>query len=246
MKDIFFKIFNPIPINNRKLRIWVNQIASLLLVVIALFYQYTLTDKILEFDNISIYSNQNSKITTEDISSRLQKHEINFKSNIDIFLPSTASEYDLWTYYMFKGTLGLNQHLLNRIFINPILPENRTISDIIIHELGHSYLKQEYGYLKMKQIPEWKQEGFCEYISESSTMDYKEGLSILLDTPSESELLNTNSLKEKKYKYFKYRLIFQYLIEQKKMTAKQIIESDIDIKTIENEIKQELSAPNTI
>lgn len=236
MKDIIFKTFNPIPIKDKKTRIWVNQIASLVLAVLAIFYQYTLTDKISEFNNISIYSNHNPKnVDIEDISIRLQKHEINIKSDIDIFLPSTVSEYNLWTYYMFKGTLGLNQTLLNRIFITPNIPENRTISDIIIHEIGHSYLKQEYGYLTMRKIPEWKQEGFCEYISESSTMSKEDGLAIFLNKEIENELLKSKSIKEKRYRYFKYRLIFQYLINEKNMPFKQIFENDIDISTIETE-----------
>ncbi|HOS83650.1 MAG TPA: hypothetical protein PK199_01910 [Bacteroidales bacterium] len=242
MKEIIFKIFNPIPLKNRKMRVWVNQFFSILIAIIILFYQYLLAGKVVEFDNVSIYSNQKTNINIDEIKLRLQKHNIEFNRGVDVFLPISEKQYNFWTYYFFKGTLGLNQLVLNRIFINPNLPKTRKIEDVLLHELAHSYLKQEYGYVKALRMPTWKNEGFCEYVSESSSMEKQEGIHYLMNEQKEDSLLLTNSIERRQYEYFKYRLMFEYLIEKKKMTPKQIIETEIDIKLIESEIKLTVSS----
>ncbi len=37
------------------------------------------------------------------------------------------------------------------------------IIHIISHEIIHQLLKEELGFLKVRSLPQWKQEGFCEY-----------------------------------------------------------------------------------
>lgn len=223
------------------MRIWINQFFSMLIAIIILFYQYLLVDKIVEFDNVSIYSNQKTNINIDGIKLRLQKHNIEFNRGVDVFLPISEKQYNFWTYYFFKGTLGLNLLVLNRIFINPNLPETRKFEDVLLHELAHSYLKQEYGYVKALKMPTWKNEGFCESVSESSSMERQEGIQYFMNEQKEDSLLLTNSIDRRRYEYFKYRLMFEYIIEKKKMTPKQIIETDIDIKLIETEIKLTVS-----
>lgn len=238
MKEIIYKIFNPIPFKGRKARIWGNQIAFLLLLIIILFHQYATTKKVIELDTITIYSNTEISFDIEEVSAQLQKHKIVLRKRVDVFLPTSEKQYNAWTFSQQKGTLGTNFMRLNRIYINPNIPETRTLSQILIHELGHSYLKEKYGLRNSLKFPEWKQEGFCEYISESSTMDIEDGIAILLNTEKESRLLQTNSLEAKQYRYFKYKLFFTYLIENKNMTAEDIFEKDICTDILKAEIKE--------
>lgn len=239
-ESILFRISNPIPVKNRRLRIIVNQVLLPIVLILMLWVTpRALIAKNDEINNISLYSNSDVGFQS-DLMARMEKYNIKLDADINIFLPSSESEYNLLTLYTQRGTLGLNLNALNMIFINPNCPETRKPVDIVVHEVGHSYLKQEFGLLHIFKIPTWKQEGFCEYISESSTFPFEEGLAIFKDPERELELKTSNKKRKVRYMYFTYRLVYEYLVKEKGMSLHQIFETDLDFESLKNEIRNKM------
>lgn len=241
MKETLFKIFNPIPLKNRRNRIIVNQLVSTVIALLIVMFPYMRYCKVYNNEAYSAYTNDGYTVDQriyDSIHYRLQKNNMKFTSNIDIFLPATQKEYNMCTYYIVKQSLGVNYLLLNRIIINPNIPETRNTVDIIMHEMAHSYLKQKYGFFKSYNMPKWKQEGFCEYIAQSSSMPKEEALKILNDSNLESKVQKYDDITTKRYQYYTYRAAFEYLIRIKKMSVDEIIEQEINFDEVLNSVRK--------
>ena len=83
----------------------------------------------------------------------------------------------------------------------------------------------------------WKEEGYCDYIAHTSTFNIQEGIKIFKNNQDN----NSN-----KYKYFIYRLRMTYLLNVKKESLDNILNTKYDSKTLDNEIKDNLDKINLI
>jgi hypothetical protein len=230
------RLINTVTVKNLKLIILI----PLFLTLFILLYQQFFIN---EYRNVNVITlHPNTKNFKNELKDRLKKYDIKMYQKINVFLPSTESDYNKMTLFMKKGTLGINFGLFDIVFINPNIPITRKRLDILVHEIGHSYLKQEFGYFHIFTTEKWKQEGFCEYISESSTFPREEGLSIFKD--NKLKILELDKLRRSRYDYFTYRLVFEFLIKDKGMTLHQIFESDFDFELLKNEIRNKMSAHN--
>jgi hypothetical protein len=231
-----FSLINAIPVKRRRLIILI----PLFIALVILLYPRIFNNENKDVNVISLHSDSNMKDIKIKLKERLEKYDIKVNRKIHVFLPATESHYNMMTLYTAKGTLGLNFGLLDLVFINPNLPLTRKTLDVLVHEIGHSYLKQEFGFFYIFTTANWKQEGFCEYISESSTFPMKEGLSIFKD--NELKIHELNKRRRLRYEYFTYRLVFEFLVDEKGMTLHQIFESDLDFELLKNEIRNNITA----
>ena len=213
---------------------WLFTILAFWLVLSTLIYSSK------EFNDIQIYRFNGEESLKSEILNRLKKHDVIIKDKVFVVFAKSGAEYNLFTLYLYKGSLALNYNILNVIIVNPNYPENRQPINVLTHELGHSFLKQELGIIPMSLLPTWKEEGFCEYISESSSMPYEVGLAIFKSKEKEKEFLASNSQLLNRYRYFTYRLVYTYLIEQKGMTWKEIFDENLDFEILKNEIRSEM------
>jgi len=228
------RFINRAPVNKLKLI----TLIPLFLTLFILLYPRFFIDENKDVNVISLHPN--IKNIENELKERLEKYDIKMYKKIHVFFPSSESDYNKMTLFMKKGTLGVNIGLLDIVVINPNIPITRKRLDILVHEIGHSYLKQEFGCFHTFTIENWKQEGFCEYISESSTFPREEGLSIFKD--NESKTLELDKLRKSRYDYFTYRLVFEFLVKDKGMTLHQIFESDLDFELLKNEIRNKITA----
>lgn len=98
---------------------------------------------------------------------------------------------------------------------------------VILHELGHVWLKEHYGYLNSKTTAKWKLEGLCEFFAGESSFHTKQGLNYFL---SQSECNDVS------YKYFKYRLYIDYLMRYKLFSMDSIIHRKFNLIDFDKEI----------
>ena len=221
----------------------------ILFIVLFLFILFNLFPAILfsnsfTFDNFTFYSNQ--AIDDEDVKSiineanaLISKSTILNKSNhYKIFLCNKTFYYPLFATIHYQSFAVTQLH--NVIVSSADLKKNqalsqrndnyvRILSSVIAHEIMHINLSQSFGFLKHKfYYPNWKIEGYCDYIANESSFDFKKGVELM----KKGDVDNSIS-----FRYFKYRQIIRYLIEEKKMTVTDIMGQTLSFKEIEEETK---------
>ncbi len=117
------------------------------------------------------------------------------------------------------------------IHSNTEIKNKRKFSGVITHELIHYMIYKKYG-IKTLFIKKWKEEGYCEYVSQESSFGFEKGIEYFVNDKEE----DTDS-----FMYFQYRLYVKYLIDYKKMTFQQILDGDFDIEELENEIRNKIN-----
>jgi hypothetical protein len=265
---LFIFLFPAISIKNHTVSWIVNKLIMPIAVIgviigiyfIYIFYGLTKIDKI---ENSTIYINEDNIQLKEYVMKvvdtsmlQLRQNGIEIKSNNRIVFCATVDKYNRNTFYLSKGSLGSNQPIFNVLTIGPADYKNnlqekyenglipRKVSDVITHELTHSYIKRQLGifkYSKLCFLYKWKNEGFCEYVANSSSFNIQDGKRIFVENGEEQEKIESNKdIWYYTYFYFKSRLKTDYLFSYKHISFDDFFSTDFNEETLENEIKEKL------
>ena len=110
----------------------------------------------------------------------------------------------------------------------------RTLSGVIAHETVHSLLENKLGLLKYKLLPSWKNEGYCDFIANESSFNKQKGVKEICNDTENTDIPS--------FKYFKYRMITEYLFEERKVTLEKFLDEDFDLENINNNLKKKYCA----
>lgn len=110
----------------------------------------------------------------------------------------------------------------DRVFMNRAKNNSRSLSGVIAHEITHIFIRQRYGTLTSMLQPNWKNEGYCEYIAGESTIPLDEGLRLWRENPAD----------DTGYRFTKYHAMVKYLLENEHLTVDQLFTQDIDEKEV--------------
>lgn len=237
----------------------VKKFALAIPIVILLFTIYVQCTKIgtvltLDANGIKWYISQNIDYTKEELQKitdtvtlSLHKKGIETKDfDVTLVLCNSTNEF-LWKALVWDDkNQGVTRHLLEHTVINrSSIKENRmidfdnsTLSDVIIHEICHIYLSKRISKIRVFFLETWKNEGYCEYISEHSTLDIEKGLSLFM-TNNKTEIEKTDNDKIL-YFYFTSRLKTDYLLGYKKVPFDEFIDTEYDEELLEEEIRTAL------
>lgn len=152
-----------------------------------------------------------------------------------IFLCNYPSLYTLLCYPA-RSTFAGNWVLTGNVIIaHASIEENRayrqmdnktrSLVNLFTHETTHSLLEEALGFNAFRQLPTWKNEGYCDYIAQGGTLSYDQGI---------SDLCSDTNLKS----YFTYRLAMIYLIEERHLPILEIIKKDLDYQEIRAILKE--------
>ncbi|MDR3647242.1 MAG: hypothetical protein P4L22_06900 [Candidatus Babeliales bacterium] len=235
-------------------------LACAIVLIICYPQSYYFNDKI-EYKNFQVYYDKKipnqiyAILDTVDqliIKSECYSPELKFK----IFLRSDENKYNSLPFqFPDKGT-GWAIPIINNVFLYKSyiatnttythLGHIRPLSTAIAHELVHVLVENKYffkskmAYFDNNSLSRfgllWKEEGYSEYISDGPSMKLDEGM----------QILNNQTLLEEKYvphvEYFKYWLAVRYLIENKHMTFKEILDANIKLDNVLCEAMQTKAA----
>jgi hypothetical protein len=79
-------------------------------------------------------------------------------------------------------------------------------------------LENHLGLVKYKLLPLWKNEGYCGFIANESSFNKQKGLQDFCNNKDNSEIPS--------FKYFNYRIITEYLFEERKITLEKFLNDD--------------------
>jgi hypothetical protein len=102
----------------------------------------------------------------------------------------------------------------------------RSLSEVIAHEVTHLMIRKKIGYWRNLTLPVWKREGFCEYVAGGSTLPYEIGVRMWKENPQDGT----------GYQYFKYYMMVKYVLEHEKLSVDQLFNRDIDVPSLEAKV----------
>lgn len=207
----------------------------------------------LETSGLHWYVNKDAESTKEELNNVSSKvHDLFNKKNINtnnfdvnIVLCNSTNEF-LWKALVWDETIqGVTRCFFKTTIVNKSsISQNKMdgndnkLSDVIAHELCHIYLSKKLSLLDYTFLESWKNEGYCEYISEHSTLDIEKGLSWFM-TNNQAEIEKTDRDKILFF-YFTSRLKTDYLLGYKKVPFDYFIDTDYDEELLEEEIRTAL------
>jgi hypothetical protein len=171
----------------------------------------------------------------DDAEARLSKSTI-YDQEISrrVFLTNSHGMYLFLSNKAFRSFANsvpfLNNIVINKsdvaddlVFLNRPVHNKRSLSGVIAHEVAHLFIRKKVGTLRSLLMPTWKNEGYCEYIAEDSTIIYEEGV----------KLWKADQTNDSNYRYFKYHMLVKYLIEREKLSIEDVFNRDFDMKQLE-------------
>ncbi len=232
----------------------IKEFAKAILVAIPVFFIYINCTKIgseyvLKTNNIDWYVPESEKSTealthiADSVLSTLNKKGIDTNCiEATIILCNSTNEF-MWKSITWDNKIqGATRWQFKHIAINNCSIEenkmigfdNSTLSDVITHEFCHIYLYKKLPFWDFIFLESWKNEGFCEYIADHSSIGIGTGLNLFLT----SDLANKED--EAKYFYFKSRLKSDYLLGYKGISFEEFVDTKYDVESLENEIRTAL------
>ncbi len=121
----------------------------------------------------------------------------------------------------------------NLIFRDAPTRNRRSLSSVIAHERVHALMDHRYGDLTCQRLPDWKKEGYCEYIAGSPTFDIEEGKRLVRRGEVDPSA---------PFRYFRYWLMVKYLMDIEKLDIDTIIARDFDPDEILASVRQHIES----
>jgi hypothetical protein len=239
-----------IPITMKKTKKIINWLLggiSITYVLIIIFPSFLFANN-LEYKNFNVHYHSN-EINLEQLKSVLDESEklLNktelFKAGInqDIFICNSFNEFTFFALFSRKA-FAVNYPVIQNIFLskssiseNSILrngKENnkRTLSGVIAHETTHSLLENKLGILEYKLLPSWKNEGYCDFVANESSFNKQKGIKDICKDKENSDIPS--------FKYFKYRIITEYLFIERKNSLEKFLNDDFELDEINQSVKK--------
>jgi hypothetical protein len=98
---------------------------------------------------------------------------------------------------------------------------------VIAHEVTHNSIRKRFGLVNsFTSLPNWKDEGYCEYVAGETTISYEEGVRRWKANPDDHAT----------YAYFKYHQMVRYLLDVEKISVEELFSRDFNEKELEAKV----------
>jgi hypothetical protein len=104
----------------------------------------------------------------------------------------------------------------------------RKLSAVIAHEATHGLIRRRVGWLRGLTVPDWVAEGYCDHVAQESSFPEDEGLRLLAEGPSDPSIA---------FRYFTYRQMVRYLIEERGLSFEEVLARSEDKAAVEAETR---------
>ena len=163
-----------------------------------------------------------AKLAQSPLYSPKQKHQV--------FVCNAAWRQRLFFLQKY-GVGGVNYYpLTTNIFLrNSLIDENaligpsgqratgeRTLDYFIAHEITHTLTAQAIGNMAYLVLPQWKREGYADYVARKSVFNYDEAKRAFLADDPKMDLAKSGL-------YWRYNLLVAHLLDKKHWTVQQML-----------------------
>jgi hypothetical protein len=112
----------------------------------------------------------------------------------------------------------------------------RSFSAVVAHEITHGLIRHRIGLLPALRLPDWVDEGYCDYVSRESSFPEVEGLRLFSSDQSHPSM---------SYHYFSYRQMVCYLVDSQHLTFSQVVARAGESAAVEVEARESLRQKKT-
>lgn len=214
-----------------------------LLYVLLLFFPQPLFAYCVAYGQFTVYSTEEIPEEIErlldSVEARLQKSDLyDPEARYRVFLCNGAGLYRFLSPFSpraFGNTYWFSDNVLiadadiagDRAASAAVEHNERTLTGTITHEIVHVLIRKQLGCWRSMRLPAWKTEGYCEVVAGESSFDYSRGVEIL---KQEREVESSS------FRYFKYRMMVDYLVAERQMSFVQIADAALDCDQVEREM----------
>lgn len=179
------------------------------------------------------------RVLLDSADKRLNHKNISFTTVQNIYIPSSKNKLmflSLSKPTFFGLNYNFNKILINNTNIDSNLVQSysekynkRAFTGVIEHELTHTYLREKLGWFHFQfLLPNWKNEGYCDYISNGGSFPIQKGIELLKNDQTDDS---------HSFEYFIYFVRVKYLLDIKKVDINTLFEEDYDEKSLDKEVK---------
>ena len=112
------------------------------------------------------------------------------------------------------------------------VPGERTLDYFIAHEIAHSLTGQAVGGIAYHRLPQWKREGYADYVGKGAAFNYDEAKRAFLADDPKMDWAKSGL-------YWRFNLLVAYLLEKKHWSVQQLLEDSIEQQAVEEMIRTE-------
>ena len=122
---------------------------------------------------------------------------------------------------VFTGNTILNRADIkqDRIHNDQPVHNQRSLHQVIAHECTHHLLVGNLRLLQYLRLPEWKEEGYCEYVAGGSTIPPDEAMRLLVKAETDSSPA---------FRYATYHIAARECLDRRGMSVEAFFESEVD------------------
>jgi hypothetical protein len=119
----------------------------------------------------------------------------------------------------------------NLVFRDAAHHDRRPLSAVIAHERIHALMDRHLGDLACLSIPDWKKEGYCEYIGGSPSFGIDEG----------KRLIRQGRVEDSgPFRYFRYWLMVKYLMDIERVGIDEVVAREFSPDEILAKVRQHI------
>jgi hypothetical protein len=144
-------------------------------------------------------------------------------------------------YYPFTTNIFLRDSIIEEnCLIGPKgsrVPGERTLDYFIAHEITHTLTGQAVGPIDYHRLPQWKREGYADYIGKGAAFNYDEAKQAFLANDPKMDWAQSGL-------YWRFHLLVAHLLDKQHWSVQRLLEDPIEQTAIEEIIRaeKELSA----
>lgn len=202
--------------------------------------------------NLTLYSDQpfateagqrvlqqvEAKLATSPLYSAEQKHQVfvcNARWRQRIFFTYVYGVGGV-NYYPFTTNVFLRDSLIEEnCLIGPSgnrIQGERTLDYFIAHEITHTLTGQAVGGIAYHRLPQWKREGYADYVGKGSAFNYNEARKAFLANDPKMDWAKSGL-------YWRFHLLVAHLLDKRGWSVQRMLTEPIEQTAVEEMIRAE-------
>lgn len=202
--------------------------------------------------NLTLYSDQpfapesgqrvlqqvEAKLATSPLYSAEQKHQVfvcNARWRQRIFFTYVYGAGGV-NYYPFTTNVFLRDSIVEEnCLIGPggnRVPGERTLDYFIAHEITHTLTGQAVGGIAYHRLPQWKREGYADYVGKGAAFNYDEARKAFLANDPKMDWAKSGL-------YWRFHLLVAHLLDKQHWSVNRLLTEPIEQSAVEEMIRAE-------
>lgn len=139
-------------------------------------------------------------------------------------------------YYPFTTNVFLRDSIIEEnCLIGPKgnrVPGERTLDYFVAHEITHTLTGQAIGGIPYQWLPQWKREGYADYVGKGDSFNYDEAKRAFLANDPKMDYAKSGL-------YWRFNLLVAHLLDKQHWSPQRVLEDPIEQNTVEDMIRAE-------